>query len=46
MLDYYVEYEMNNKYYKENGKEYWTLINENKIWKLVWRAMVKNEKIV
>ncbi len=42
-LDYYIEYEMNNQYYKEKGKEFWTLSKQEGEWKLVWRAMVKNE---
>ena len=45
ILDYYVEYEMNNRYYKENGKEFWTLIEKDGNWQLVWRAMVMNEKV-
>ena len=44
-LDYYVEYEMNNHYYKEKGKELWTLNKQKGRWKLVWIALVKNEKI-
>lgn len=44
-LDYYVEYEMNNQNYKEKGTEFWTLINENDGWQLIWRALVMNEKI-
>ena len=44
-LDYYVEYEMKNQSYKENGTEFWTLNKQNGNWKLVWRALVKNEKI-
>lgn len=45
VLDYYVEYEMNNQLYKEKGKEFWTLNKQEGKWKLVWRAMVKNEKM-
>ena len=44
-IDYYVEYEMNEQFYKENGKEFWTLIHNKGYWQLVWRAMVMNEKI-
>jgi len=44
-LGYYVEYEMKNQSYKENGTEFWTLNKQNGNWKLVWRALVKNEKI-
>ncbi|GAB4251967.1 MAG: hypothetical protein Kow0079_06330 [Vicingaceae bacterium] len=45
VLDYYIEYEMNKQLYKEKGKEFWTLNKHNNNWRLVWRAIVKNEKI-
>ncbi|WP_142784692.1 nuclear transport factor 2 family protein [Changchengzhania lutea] len=44
-IDYYMEYQMNNKLYKENAKEFWTLIQKNNTWLLVWRAMVMNDKL-
>ena len=45
MLDYYVEYELNNTYYKENGVESWILVNENDQWLMAWRALIKNRRI-
>lgn len=44
-LKYYVEYEMNNKHYKEKGTEFWTLNKLNESWRLVWRALINNEEI-
>jgi len=44
-IDYYIEYEMQNNNYKEKGTEFWTLIEYNDTWKLVWRAIAKNEKL-
>src|SRR5680860_242409 len=44
-IDFYIEYEMNKEVYIEKGKEFWTLNMQNDHWKLVWRAMVKNERI-
>lgn len=44
-IDYYIEYETNNARYKEIGSEFWTLIEHRNSWKLVWRAMVRNERV-
>lgn len=42
-LDYYIEYEMSRKNFKETGKEFWTLMKEETRWTLAWRAMVSNQ---
>lgn len=44
-LSYYIEYTMNNKNYKENGTEFWMLKKFDQRWKIIWRAIVGNEKI-
>ena len=43
VLEYYVEYEIEEQVYKENCTECWTLVNQSEKWKLAWRALVKNE---
>ncbi len=45
VMDYYVEYEMNNQYYKEKGKEFWMLNRKDNQWKMIWRVMVENERV-
>jgi len=44
-IKYSIEYLMEGKNYKESGKEFWTMIQEQNQWKLVWRAMVANESL-
>ena len=44
-IEYTVSYEMNDQFYREEGKEAWTLVNQNGSWLLVWRAMIMNKKI-
>jgi ketosteroid isomerase-like protein len=44
-IEYFIEYEMNNKIYKESGKEFWTMINESGEWQIVWRSMLGNESV-
>jgi len=36
---------MKGKEYQEKGKEFWTLSKVHNDWKIVWRAMVSNEKL-
>ncbi len=44
MLDYYVEYELDNTFYKESGVESWILVYQNEQWLMTWRALIKNRR--
>ncbi len=44
-IEYYIEYQMNHENYREKGTEFWTLHKEKDSWQMLWRAMVKNEKL-
>lgn len=44
-IEYHIEYDMGNRDHKEQGTEFWTLNKQQNNWKLIWRAMVKNEKV-
>lgn len=41
-LEYYIEYKIKEKLFKETGSEAWTLVSENDNWKIVWRVLLSN----
>lgn len=43
VLEYYVEYEMNETEHQEVGKEIWFLNQVDGAWKMVWRSLVGNQ---
>jgi len=45
IMDYYIEYRLNDTDHKENGKESWTIKLDSLQWKVLWRALLENNKI-
>ena len=45
ILEYEIDYELNDTRYKESGIETWMLAKEENDWKLLWRGLTENKPL-
>lgn len=45
IMEYEIEYELNEDIYKERGAEHWILIKVLSNWKMSWRSLMRTESL-